>query len=102
MHIHGNQMNRNEVGQQPFAAIEKVASAQRAAETRKKLIQGGWMGEDVSDTEATFMIVQWTEDSAQSSRHRGSSRSPAKAFSNERLRSPVEEDDGMTPISVWV
>jgi hypothetical protein len=62
MHIHGMQMNFNQVSLQSAAASEKTAAAQRAAEVRKKLLKRAEGTDDELNPEESFMIGRWLEE----------------------------------------
>lgn len=56
MHIHGSQMNSSAINL--YAAADRAAAAQRAADVRKKLMKTG-AAEGVEDTEETLMVGKW-------------------------------------------
>lgn len=59
MHIHGNSMNLNEASLYSASAAEKAASAQRAADTRKKLLMKAQEIDGAPTTDETVMISHW-------------------------------------------
>jgi hypothetical protein len=59
MHIHGNSMNLNEASLYSASAVEKAASAQRAAETRKKLLMKAQEIDGSPTPDETVMISHW-------------------------------------------
>src|SRR5580658_4058942 len=61
MHIHGAAMNSYALGLSTAAQAEKAASAQRAAETRKKLLNSAQRIEGELSPEANLMIGQWLD-----------------------------------------
>ncbi len=67
MHIHGNPMISHGANVHS-AAAQKAESAQRAAETRKRLLKGGFGLEGELSPEEGFMIGRWTEGGSQEGR----------------------------------
>ena len=59
MHINRGQMNLNSASLYSAAGAEKAASAQRAAEVRKKLLKNASNVERSTSPEETLMIGQW-------------------------------------------
>jgi hypothetical protein len=58
MHIHGNQANLNTIN--PYsAAAEKATAAQRAADTRKKLLKSASGIEGSASPEEALMVGKW-------------------------------------------
>ena len=60
MRIHGNLLNLNAVNPY-FAAAEKAAAAQRAADVRKKLTKSAADIERAASPEEAFMLGQWVD-----------------------------------------
>jgi hypothetical protein len=60
MHIHGNQMNLTAINPY-FAAAERAASAQKAADVRKRLMKSAGDIEGVSSPGETFMVGRMTD-----------------------------------------
>jgi len=97
MHIHHNPMASGNPGIHSASAAEKAAAAQRAAETRRKLlrsaaqIKGGVDG--TVDAGEIFMIGKWSHD------HTGGG---AKQF-HHKQQSSQQEDEGSEakPTSMW-
>jgi hypothetical protein len=58
MHIHGNNMAVNQANLYSAAQAERTASAERAAEVRKKLLKSA-AGLDGTTPEEALMIGQW-------------------------------------------
>ncbi len=61
MHIHASQMDPNSASPYSSAAAEKAASAQRAADVRRKLMKSASDIEGVSSPEEANMIGQWMD-----------------------------------------
>jgi hypothetical protein len=59
MHIHGNSMNLNQASLYSAAAAEKAATAQRAADTRKKLLMKSQELDSSAIPDETVMISHW-------------------------------------------
>jgi hypothetical protein len=61
MHIHGNLMSVNAANLYSAAQGERAAAAQRAAETRRKLLKSAAEPEAASSPDEAFMIGQWMD-----------------------------------------
>jgi hypothetical protein len=59
MHIHGNSMQIHESSLYSAAAAERAASAQRATDTRKKLLMKAQEVASSSIPDETVMISHW-------------------------------------------
>ena len=60
MHIHAGSMNLTPASHYS-AAAEKAAEAQRAAQTRRKLLRAGAEFDDAADRDETFMVGRWMD-----------------------------------------
>jgi hypothetical protein len=98
MHVHGNPMTSNGANLHSAAAAEKAASAQRARETRKKLIKtgegAGWGTDDELNPEAGLMVGRWTEGGSPDGRRQERGDRPAKPQT-------ADEEPASRPVSVW-
>ena len=93
MHIHHNPTTSGNSGIHSAAAAEKAAAAQRAAETRHKLLKRAANIDGTLDAGELFMVGRWSEDNA------GKRESQQQRLGNEGDSS--EEETGINPISVW-
>lgn len=60
MHIHGQISNVNSAGFFSIAAGDRSAQAQRAAETRRKLLKAGKSADAADvDPDAEFLVGRW-------------------------------------------
>jgi hypothetical protein len=94
MHIHGAHMNPNILNLYAAAASAKTASAQRAAEVRKKLASSAAMIEGELDDDGVFMIGQEPQEK---------SRQRQQKDPRAATKKPDAEDDDQSgePISTW-
>jgi len=93
MHIHQNPMTTGNTGIHSAGAAEKAAAAQRAAETRRKLLKSAAHVDGTLDAGQLFMIGKWSEESA-GGREK---QSPPRQRNNQ----PDSEASDAKPISVW-
>jgi hypothetical protein len=61
MHIHGSISNIQGAGFYGVSNGERAAAAQRAAETRKRLLKAGQNGSDDLSPEETALIGHWLD-----------------------------------------
>lgn len=98
MHVHSHPTNFNAMDLSSTRAAEKAASAQRAAEVRNQLLQGGLEVEDEINPFESFMVGREWEGSSR--QQQGQSRRQASTHAARQLQSdeqePVEE-----PLSFW-
>jgi hypothetical protein len=93
MHIHHNPMMSGNAGIHSAGAAEKAAAAQRAAETRRKLLKGAAQMDGTLDTGELFMVGKWSDDpTGQRERH---------SRTREQNNQLEDEGSGVKPISVW-
>jgi hypothetical protein len=92
MHIHGNPINTN-MANLHSAAADKAAAAQRASETRKKLMKSPVKIEGELDSEASFMIGQWSEE--------GSRQRQSENHDHIPNKTQITEEQTDTPVSIW-
>jgi hypothetical protein len=77
MHIHGNSMSVNQADFYSAAQGERTAAAQRAAEVRKKLLNGPSAAEGPASPEETLLIGQWLDSRHSQTQSEGQYRSAA-------------------------
>jgi hypothetical protein len=94
MHIHGNPINTNMANLHSSAAAEKAATAERASETRKKLMKSAVKIEGELDSESSFMIGQWSEEGSRQRQSENHDHVP-----NKTQIAGEEQTD--TPVSIW-
>jgi hypothetical protein len=106
MHIHGNLMNPNLASIYSAAATEKAASAQRAAEVRKKLIGSTSSSDGELDSEE-ILVRQWSEESSHKRQGQIQSSAPKEdqIADEEQADEPkiqiADEEQADEPISTW-
>jgi hypothetical protein len=106
MHIHNNLMNPNLASLYSAAAAEKAASAQRAADVRKKLLESTPNIDGELNPEE-ILIRQWSEGSSHKRQDKKHSRVPNKeqVADNEQAAKPnlqiADEEQADKPISSW-
>jgi hypothetical protein len=106
MHIHGNLMNPNVASLYSAAAAEKAASAQRAADVRKKLTENT-PNIDGEHNPEEILIRQWSEESSHKRQDQNHSRAPKKnqIADEEQADKPkiqiADEEQADKPISTW-
>jgi hypothetical protein len=93
MHIHHNPMTPGNSGIHSASAAEKAAAAQRATETRRKLLKSAAQLDGASDAGEIFMIGKWSDDPADQRQK----RSPHQQQKNQ----PDDEGSEANPISIW-
>jgi len=93
MHIHHSQMTPTPAGVHS-AAAEKAAAAQRALETRRKLLKSAFQIEEEMGAGEVLRIGGWPEQES----GRGHQRPPSRAASSA-ARSEDEPEE--QPISFW-
>ena len=91
MHIHVNPINTNMANLHSATAF---SAAQRASETRKKLMKSAVKIEGELDSEASFMIGQWSEEGSRQRQSENHDHVPNK----DQI---AEEELTHTPVSIW-
>jgi hypothetical protein len=74
-------------------AVEKAAAAQRASETRRKLLRGAAQIDGAPDAGEILVVGKWSDDPTGQPQRQ--SRNP------QQNNQPVDEGSGVKPISVW-
>jgi hypothetical protein len=93
MHIHHNPMTPGNIVTHSAAAAGKAAAAQRATETRRKLLKSAAHVDGTLNAGELFMVSGWSEDQrGQRERQQQHSHADAEA---------PEETSGVMLISVW-
>jgi len=98
MHIHSHPTNFNSVDLYSSKAAEKAASAQRAADVRRKLIKRGMEIEDEVNSFEGLMIGRSAEGGSR--QHRGQDKKQDHADSAQRLQH-VDDGPADEPLSFW-
>jgi len=93
MHIHGNPMAAGPAGVHSAASAEKAAAAQRALETRRKLMKSASEIDGELNSEGLFMIGRGSEES--SGRHEQPQPRPS------RQAEVNQEEQSTPPVSFW-
>ncbi len=93
MHIHHNPMTSGNAGIYSVAAAEKAAAAQRASETRRKLLKSAAHIDGALDAGELFMSGKWLDEST----------GQREKQPPPRLRGAQTPEDelGVKPISLW-
>jgi hypothetical protein len=105
MHIHGNLMNPNLASLYSVAAAEKAASAQRAADVRKKLLESTPnIAGELNPEE--ILVRQWSEGSShkrQGEKHPCVPQKKQVADEEQADKSNLQSADEQAdrPISSW-
>jgi hypothetical protein len=93
MHIHHNPITQGSAGIHSASAAERAATAQRAADTRRKLLRNAAQIDGSQDVGQLFMLDAWSE------RHPGRNiQQPPRPKQDDRA---TEKESGAKPISVW-
>ncbi len=90
MHVHGNLMSPNVTSLYAAAAAEKAAAAQRAADVRKKLMEGPKNIDSELNPEE-ILIRQWSE--ANSRKRQGQDHPRASGSNDEEEKVDEEQAD---------
>ncbi len=93
MHIHHNPVMSGNAGIHSAGAAEKAAAAQRAAETRRKLLKSAAQIDGTLDAGELFMVGRWSEE------HSGEREK--RSHNQQQSSQPDDGDSGAKPISVW-
>jgi hypothetical protein len=93
MHIHHNPIAAGGAGVHSAAAAEKAASAQRAAEVRKKLMTSAAGIKDEPNFGEFLMVGRWPDE--RSGRHQ------EQPQPRHRQENQAEDEALATPVSYW-
>ncbi len=93
MHIHHNPMTSGNAGIHSASAAEKAAAAQRASETRRKLMKSAAKVDGTLDLGEIFRVGKSSEDPG--------GRSQKHSRNREQNIQPDDEGSAVKPISVW-
>jgi hypothetical protein len=105
MHIHGNLMNSNLASLYSADAAEKAASAQRAADVRKKLLESTPNIDGELNPEE-ILIRQWSQENAHKRRGEEHPRAPKKdqiadEEAADKSTLPIADEEEQGDISTW-
>jgi hypothetical protein len=105
MHVHGNLMTPNLASIYSAAAAEKAASAQRAADVRKKLLESTPNIDGELNPEE-LLVRQWSQDSSPNHQGQDHPHAPKELADEEAAGQPEiqiadEEQQDAPPISTW-